>query len=123
IKFRAQRNIVIISHSHIRISPRQIKPHHRRSHPARSGPDTAYAAGGWVQAVEVPAAGQGRAKEKLDGFCSVIEEALAIAAKDLDRLILRELMNRVTARRGRNLLWPALACDSSLPQSQALPHR
>src|SRR5688500_19703377 len=42
---------------------------------------------------------QGRegARERLEGFCQVLEEALAIANKDLDRLILaRELMNRVT---------------------------
>ncbi|WP_244610358.1 DUF1612 domain-containing protein, partial [Microvirga pakistanensis] len=38
---------------------------------------------------------QGRegAREKLEGFCQVLEEALAIANKDLDRLILaREVM-------------------------------
>ncbi len=42
---------------------------------------------------------QGRegAREKLEGFCQVLEEALAIANRDLDRLILaRELMRRVT---------------------------
>ena len=42
---------------------------------------------------------QGRegAREKLEGFCQVLEEALVLAHKDLDRLILaRELMNRVT---------------------------
>ena len=42
---------------------------------------------------------QGRegAREKLEGFCQVVEEALAIGHKDLDRLILaRELMSRVT---------------------------
>ena len=32
--------------------------------------------------------------EKLEGFCQVLEEALSIAHKDLDRLILaRELMS------------------------------
>jgi len=44
---------------------------------------------------------QGRegALEKLEGFCRVLEEALEIANKDLDRLILaRELMSRVTAK-------------------------
>ena len=54
---------------------------------------------------------QGRegAKEKLDGFCSVIEEALTIANKDLDRLILaRELMSRVTARTRSNSKLPEL---------------
>jgi hypothetical protein len=48
---------------------------------------------------------QGRegAREKLEGFCQVLEEALSIANKDLDRLILaRELMNRVTARTRSN---------------------
>ncbi|MCB8822939.1 helix-turn-helix domain-containing protein, partial [Microvirga rosea] len=42
---------------------------------------------------------QGRegALDKLEGFCTVAEEALAIGNKDLDRLILaRELMQRVT---------------------------
>ena len=54
---------------------------------------------------------QGRegAKEKLDGFCSVIDEALTIANKDLDRLILaRELMNRVTAKTRSNSKLPEL---------------
>ena len=54
---------------------------------------------------------QGRegAKEKLDGFCQVIEEALSIANKDLDRLILaRELMNRVTAQCRSNSKLPGL---------------
>jgi hypothetical protein len=44
---------------------------------------------------------QGRegALEKLEGFCSVVEEAVALGHRDLDRLILaRELMSRVTAR-------------------------
>ena len=44
---------------------------------------------------------QGRegALEKLEGFCRVVEEAVAIGHKDLDRLILaRALMSRVTAR-------------------------
>jgi hypothetical protein len=54
---------------------------------------------------------QGRegAREKLDGFCQVIEEALAIASKDLDRLILaRELMNRVTTQCRSNSKLPEL---------------
>jgi uncharacterized protein DUF1612/DNA binding protein with HTH domain len=54
---------------------------------------------------------QGRegAKEKLDGFCQVIEEALSIANKDLDRLILaRELMSRVTAQCRSNSKLPGL---------------
>nr|WP_281400063.1 RHE_PE00001 family protein [Microvirga zambiensis] len=54
---------------------------------------------------------QGRegAKEKLDGFCSVIDEALTIANKDLDRLILaRELMNRVAAKTRSNSRLPEL---------------
>jgi hypothetical protein len=54
---------------------------------------------------------QGRegAREKLEGFCLVLEEALAIANKDLDRLILaRELMNRVTAGCRSNSKLPEL---------------
>lgn len=54
---------------------------------------------------------QGRegAKEKLDGFCRVIEEALEIANKDLERLILaRELMGRVTAKTRSNSKLPKL---------------
>jgi hypothetical protein len=48
-------------------------------------------------------------REKLDGFCQVIEEALAIANKDLDRLILaRELMNRATAQCRSNSKLPEL---------------
>jgi len=42
---------------------------------------------------------QGRegAAARLEGFCTVVEEAVAIGSKDLDRLILaRELMGRVT---------------------------
>ncbi|WP_262273609.1 RHE_PE00001 family protein [Microvirga yunnanensis] len=53
--------------------------------------------------------GRGRAKEKLDGFCSVAEEALEIANKDLERLILaRELMGRVTAKTRSNSKLPEL---------------
>ncbi|WP_338105263.1 RHE_PE00001 family protein [Microvirga tunisiensis] len=54
---------------------------------------------------------QGRegAREKLEGFCQVLEEALAIANKDLDRLILaRELMNRVTKECRSNSKLPGL---------------
>jgi len=54
---------------------------------------------------------QGRegAKEKLDGFCSVVEEALEIANKDLDRLVLaRELMNRVADKCRSNSKLPEL---------------
>jgi hypothetical protein len=54
---------------------------------------------------------QGRegAKEKLDGFCQVLEEALTIANRDLDRLILaRELMGRVTAKCRSNSKLPDL---------------
>jgi hypothetical protein len=60
---------------------------------------------------------QGRegAKEKLDGFCSVIEEALEIANKDLERLILaRELMATVTSRTRSNSKLPELV-DLSCP--------
>lgn len=54
---------------------------------------------------------QGRegAAEKLEGFCRVLEEALSLAHKDLDRLILaRELMSRVTARTRSNSKLPGL---------------
>ena len=54
---------------------------------------------------------QGRegAREKLEGFCQVLEEALVIANKDLYRLILaRELMSRVTARTRSNSRLPGL---------------
>ena len=54
---------------------------------------------------------QGRegAREKLEGFCQVLEEALSIAHKDLDRLILaRELMNRATAKTRSNSKLPEL---------------
>jgi hypothetical protein len=54
---------------------------------------------------------QGRegAAEKLEGFCQVLEEALSIAHKDLDRLILaRELMRRVTAKTRSNSKLPEL---------------
>ena len=80
------------------------------SQPADAWPDEPPAAAGrWVQAIEVPAAGQRGAEEKLDGFCSVIEEALAVAGKDLDRLILvRELMSRVPARTRSNSKLPEL---------------
>jgi hypothetical protein len=54
---------------------------------------------------------QGRegAAEKLEGSCQVLEEALSVAHKDLDRLILaRELMSRVTARTRSNSKLPEL---------------
>ncbi|WP_246389435.1 RHE_PE00001 family protein [Microvirga mediterraneensis] len=54
---------------------------------------------------------QGRegALEKLEGFCQVLEEALVLAHKDLDRLILaRELMNRVTKTCRSNSKLPEL---------------
>jgi hypothetical protein len=54
---------------------------------------------------------QGRegAREKLEGFCQVLEEALVLAHKDLDRLILaRELMSRVTAKTRSNSKLPEL---------------
>jgi hypothetical protein len=54
---------------------------------------------------------QGRegAAEKLEGFCQVLEEALVLAHKDLDRLILaRERMSRVTARTRSNSRLPEL---------------
>ncbi|HEU6442772.1 MAG TPA: RHE_PE00001 family protein [Microvirga sp.] len=54
---------------------------------------------------------QGRegAPERLEGFCRVVEEAIAIANKDLDRLILaRELMARVTAKCRSNSKLPEL---------------
>ncbi|PVE23482.1 hypothetical protein DC522_15680 [Microvirga sp. KLBC 81] len=54
---------------------------------------------------------QGRegARERLEGFCQVLEEALAIAHKDLDRLILaRELMQRVTSKCRSNSKLPEL---------------
>jgi Fic family protein len=47
--------------------------------------------------------------ERLEGFCRVLEEALVIAHKDLDRLILaRELMSRVTAKTRSNSKLPEL---------------
>ncbi len=49
------------------------------------------------------------ARAKLEGFCTAVEEALAIASKDLDRLIVaRELMNRVTAQCRSNSRLPEL---------------
>jgi len=47
--------------------------------------------------------------EKLQGFCQVIEEAVEIANKDLERLILaRELMNRVADKCRSNSKLPEL---------------
>jgi Protein of unknown function (DUF1612)/HTH DNA binding domain len=54
---------------------------------------------------------QGRegAREKLEGFCQVLDEALSLAHKDLDRLILaRELMSRVTKECRSNSKLPEL---------------
>jgi hypothetical protein len=54
---------------------------------------------------------QGRegALEKVEGFCQVVEEAVAIGTKDLDRLILaRELMQRVTGQCRSNSKLPDL---------------
>jgi hypothetical protein len=54
---------------------------------------------------------QGRegAREKLEGFCQVLEEALSLAHRDLDRLILaRELMSRVTRECRSNSKLPGL---------------
>jgi hypothetical protein len=49
------------------------------------------------------------AAEKLEGFCQVLEEALSIAHKDLDRLVLaRKLMSRVTAKTRSNSKLPEL---------------
>lgn len=53
--------------------------------------------------------GKEGALEKLDGFCQILREAMTIADKDLDRLILaRELMNRVTAKTRSNSKLPEL---------------
>ena len=47
--------------------------------------------------------------EKLEGFCTVTEEAVALGNKDLDRLILaRELMGRVTQQCRSNSKLPEL---------------
>ena len=55
-----------------------------------------------------PQGWEGAAKT-LEGFRQVLEEALSIAHKDLDRLILaRELMSRVTARTRSNSKLPEL---------------
>lgn len=54
---------------------------------------------------------QGRegAAETLEGFCQVLEEALVLAHRDLDRLILaRELMSRVTKECRSNSRLPGL---------------
>jgi hypothetical protein len=53
--------------------------------------------------------GREEAAEKVEGFCRVLEAALSIADKDLDRLILaRELMSRVTAKTRSNSKLPEL---------------
>ena len=46
---------------------------------------------------------------KVEGFCTVVEEAIAIGTRDLKRLILaRELMHRVTKECGANSKLPEL---------------
>ena len=53
--------------------------------------------------------GREAAPERLEGFCRMLAEALAIAGKDLARLILaRELMTRATAKCRRNSRLPKL---------------
>ena len=53
--------------------------------------------------------GREGALEKLEGFCTVVEEAIAIGHKDLDRLTLaRELMQRVTKECRSNSKLPEL---------------
>jgi hypothetical protein len=53
--------------------------------------------------------GREGALEKLEGFCMVTEEAIAISHKDLDRLILAcELMQRVTRQCRSNSKLPEL---------------
>lgn len=65
-------------------------------------------AGGFRQSRFRPQGREGPAA-RLDGFCRVLEEALALAHKDLDRLILaRELMGRVTAKTRSNSRLPEL---------------
>jgi len=65
-------------------------------------------AAGFKQSKFPPQGWEGAA-EKLEGFCQVLEEALVLAHKDLDRLILaRELMSRVTARTRSNSKLPDL---------------
>ena len=52
--------------------------------------------------------GREAAPERLEGFCRMLAEALAIAGKDLARLILaRELMTRATAKCRRNSSCPS----------------
>jgi hypothetical protein len=47
--------------------------------------------------------------EKLQGFCQVVEEAITIANKDLERLVLaRQLMGRVTDKCRSNSKLPEL---------------
>jgi len=65
-------------------------------------------AAGFKQAKFRPQGREG-SQERLEGFCMVVEEALAIANKDLDRLSLaRDLMNRVTAKTRANSRLPQL---------------
>jgi hypothetical protein len=53
--------------------------------------------------------GREEALVKVEGFCTVVEEAIAIGTRDLERLILaRELMHRVTKECGSNSKLPEL---------------
>ncbi len=53
--------------------------------------------------------GREGALENLEGFCQVVEEAVAIGSRDLDRLSLaRELLGRVTKPCRRSLRLPQL---------------
>ncbi|WP_246215666.1 helix-turn-helix domain-containing protein [Microvirga makkahensis] len=66
-------------------------------------------AGDRVQPTRYQSAPQNLMLSKLEGFCTVVEEAVAIGHKDLDRLILaRELMNRVTDKCRSNSKLPEL---------------
>jgi len=66
-------------------------------------------AAGFKQAKFRPQGREGP-QEKLEGFCMVVEEALAVAHKDLERLSLaRDLMSRVTAKTRANSRLPQLA--------------
>jgi hypothetical protein len=53
--------------------------------------------------------GREEALVKVEGFCTVVEEAIALGTKDLERLILaRELMHRVTRECRANSKLPEL---------------
>jgi hypothetical protein len=74
---------------------------HGSFHRARQRPDEPSAAAGRrLQAIQVPATGQGRGTGEARGLLPSTRGALAIANKDRDRLILaRKLMKRVTVQR------------------------